>query len=201
MERFCSAVRMDSRAEAGLRLGFRFLEVLLAGSRSGELPEALCCELVWRLGDDGLDFVVGCAPGVDRSFRLALAREGLAARSFVACASRERLRCAYGLPAAVVVPEALSMAAALHRRTVWMVRRSSVVVLFPEGRDGSWGPGSRLVLRTALEQGKPVFVASGTEPRVPAPAAILPGSLYGLVRGWWVVPHAVHADTLCDVEA
>ena len=91
------------------------------------------------------------------------------------------------------------MAAALHRRTVWMVTRCALVVLFPEGRDGSWGPGSRLVLRTAVEQGKPVFVASSTEPR--APADVLPGSLYGLVRGWWVVPHPIHADALCDVGA
>ena len=80
-----------------------------------------------------------------------------------------------------------------------MVTRCSVVVLFPEGRDRSWGPGSRLVLRTAVEQGKPVFVASATEPRTPA--VVTPGSLYGLVSGWWVVPHSVHADTLCDVGA
>jgi hypothetical protein len=168
----------------------------------GVLPEALGRELVWRLAEDGLDFVVGCASGVDRSFRLALAWEGLASRSFVACASRERLRFARGLPAALVVPEGLSMAAALHRRTVWMVMRCSLAILFPGGRDGSWGPGSRLVLRTATELGKPVFVASGTtEPRAAVPAQMQPGSLYGLVSGWWVVPHAVHEAALCDVGA
>ena len=173
--------------------------VLLAGSRSGLVPEALCRELVWRLGEDGLDFVVGCAPGVDRSFRFALAREGLAGKSFVACVSRERLRCACGLPATVVVPQGLSMAASLHRRTVWMVTRCCVAVLFPEGQDRSWGPGSRLVLRTALEQGKPVFVASATEPH--APAVVRPGRLYGLVSGWWVVQRVVRANIPCDVGA
>ena len=184
---------------------FRFLagrpEVLLAGSRSGSLPEALCREVVRRLSSDGFGFLVGCATGVDLSFRVALAREQLAGKTVVACASRERLSQSCGLPASVVVPEGLSMAAALHRRTVWMVTNCRMVVLFPKGRDGSWGPGSRLVLRTAVDQGRPVFVASGMEPRGAAPAVLVPGSLYGLVRGWWVVPQPIHADALCDVGA
>ena len=91
------------------------------------------------------------------------------------------------------------MAAALHWRTVWMVTRSTMVVLFPEGQRRSWGPGSRLVLRTAVEQGKPVFVVSGMEPC--APAVVTPGSLCGLVHGWRVAPRSFHADALCDVGA
>jgi hypothetical protein len=137
---------------------------------------------------------------VDQSFRLALAQENLAGKSFVACASRERLRRSCGLFASVVVPRGLSMAAALHRRTVWMVKRSCMAILFPEGADGTWGPGSCLVLRAALDQLKPVFVASSVEPHAPAPAVLLPGSLYGLVEGWWVVPHPIHADGPCDEE-
>lgn len=56
-----------------------------------------------------------------------------------------------------------------------------------------------MVLRTALAQGEPVFVASGTEPR--ARVLVQPGSLYRVVRGWWVIPDAVHAAALCDMGA
>jgi hypothetical protein len=200
MVRISVPVRGGEEAERAFRFRVQPLGVLLAGSRSGVLPEGLCRQVVRRLSAEGFAFFVGCATGVDRSFRLALARENLAGKSFVACASRERLRRCCGLFASVVVPEGLSMAAALHRRTVWMVKRCCMAILFPEGRDGSWGPGSRLVLRAALEQLKPVFVASTTEPRAPAPAVLLPGSLYGLVEGWWVVPHPIHADGPCDEE-
>ena len=199
-------VRISVPVRGGVEAGgaFRFrvqpLGVLLAGSRSGVLPQGLCRQVVRRLAAEGFAFFVGCAPGVDASFRLALAQEGLGRKSFVACASRDRLRGSCGLFASVVVPPGLSMAAALHRRTVWMVKRCCMAVLFPEGADRSWGPGSRLVLRAALEQLKPVFVASGTEPRAPAPAVLLPGSLYGLVGGWWVVPHPIHADGPCDED-
>ena len=200
MVRISVPVRGGEEAGRAFRFRVQPLGVLLAGSRSGVLPEALCREVVRRLAGEGFAFFVGCATGVDRSFRLALAQENLAGKSFVACASRERLRRSCGLFASVVVPRGLSIAAALHRRTVWMVKRCCMAILFPEGRDGSWGPGSRLVLRTALDQLKPVFVASSVEPRAPAPAVLLPGSLYGLVDGWWVVPHPIHADGPCDED-
>jgi hypothetical protein len=201
MLKFGIPVGRDAEASGVPRSQPQRTAVLLAGSRSRGLPEALCRGIVRRLAVEGFGYLVGCAPGVDRSFRLALAREGLARSSVVACASRERLSRSCGLPVAMVAPEWLSMAAALHWRTVWMVTRCRMVVLFPEGQDGSWGPGSRLVLRTALEQGKPVFVASATEPRAPASAVVRPGSMYGLVSGWWVVPRAIHAAALCDVGA
>ena len=200
MVRISVPVRGGVEAQGAFRFRVQPLGVLLAGSGSGRLPEAMCRQVVRRLSAEGFSFFVGCTTGVDRSFRQALAREHLAGKTFVACASRERLRHSCGLFASVAVPEGLSVAAALHRRTVWMVKRCCMAVLFAEGTDGSWGPGSRLVLRAALEQLKPVFVASGTEPRAPAPAALLPGSLYGLVGGWWVVPHPIHADGPCDED-
>ena len=200
MVRISVPVRGGVEAQGAFRFRVQPLGVLLAGSGSGRLPEAMCRQVVRHLSAEGFSFFVGCATGVDQSFRQALAREHLAGKSFVACASRERLRRSCGLLASVVVPEGLSVAAALHRRTVWMVKRCCMAILFPEGADGSWGPGSRLVLRAALEQLKPVFVASGTEPRAPAPAVLLPGNLYGIVEGWWVVLHPIHADGPCDED-
>lgn len=72
---------------------------------------------------------------------------------------------------------------------------------FPKVADRSWGPGSRLVLRTAVEQGKLEFVTSATEPYAPASAQIEPGRLYGIVSGWWVVSDALRAKVSCDVGA
>ena len=46
--------------------------------------------------------------------------------------------------------------AALARRTLWLVKRSSLVVLFPERpADRQWGSGSRLAYRSALYRLKP----------------------------------------------
>ena len=56
---------------------------------------------------------------------------------------------ALGLRAFKVVPKGLHPKAALRRRTLWMVKRSALVVLFPENPyDRDWGPGSRLVFRS-----------------------------------------------------
>ena len=53
---------------------------------------------------------------------------------FVGCAFGKRARrCrAEGLFASAVVPEGIPPNAALARRTLWLVKRSSLVVLFPE---------------------------------------------------------------------
>ena len=72
---------------------------------------------------------------------------------FVSCAfGRHARRCrAEGLFASAVVPEGIPPNAALARRTLWLVKRSSLVVLFPERpADRQWGPGSRLAYRSAL---------------------------------------------------
>ena len=76
---------------------------------------------------------------------------------------------AEGLFASTVVPEGIPPKAALARRTLWLVKRSSVVVLFAERpTDGQWGPGSRHVFRSALYHLKPVFVVPSRPPAAPA---------------------------------
>jgi hypothetical protein len=143
MVRISVPVRGGVEAEAAFRFRVQPLGVLLAGSRSGMLPEALCRQVVRRLCGEGFSFFVGCATGVDRSFRQALAREHLAGKSFVTCASRERLRRSCGLFASVVVPAGLSMRAALHRRTVWMVHGRRMA----GARSGAGGSLSRESVR------------------------------------------------------
>jgi hypothetical protein len=175
---------------------------LLAGSRHRELSQEVCRGLVEGLGSQGFAFLVGCAPGVDRSFRQVLSSSRYAESSLVACAFRSRVRAlsGYGLASCWVVPEGLSPKAALRRRTLWLVKRCCLAVLFPEDPcTGQWGPGSRLVYRACLDQLKPLFVASSVAPRQTEHMRVAGSTLYG-VSGFWVAPHPLAEGGPCDDE-
>ncbi len=183
---------------------FRFsveeLGVLFAGSRNRQVPQPVCQALIQGLARQGFSFWVGCASGVDRSFRKALSESEYAGRVFVGCAFRRRARAlsTYGLFASVVVPEGLSPKAALRRRTLWLVKRSCLVVLFPDDpTTGQWGKGSRLVFRTGLDRLKPLFVVSSRRPQASDHYRVIPSCLYG-VQGFWVVPHPTSEGGPCD---
>ena len=190
----------------GGRAEFRFsvqrLGVLFAGSRNRKVPEEVCRALISGLAGDGFSFWVGCASGVDRCFREALSESAYTDRVLVGCAFRRRVRALsnYGLSASVVVPQGLSPKAALRRRTLWLVKRACMVVLFPEDpATGQWGKGSRLVFRAALDQLKPVFVVCSSSPKGSDHYRVIGSCLYG-VEGFWVVPHPVSDGGPCDEE-
>ena len=176
--------------------------VLVAGSRQRELPQEVCRGLVEGLGSQGFAFLVGCAPGVDRSFRQALSQSRYAESTLVACAFRSRVRAlsSYGLASCWVVPPGLTPKAALRRRTLWLVKRCCLAVLFPEDPcTGQWGPGSRLVYRSCLDQLKPLFLVSSEVPRETEHVRVAGSTLYG-VAGFWVVPHPIEDGGPCDDE-
>jgi len=76
-----------------------------------------------------------------------------------------------------------------------------MVVLFPENpRDHCWGKGSSLVFRASMYHLKPVFVVSSTPPKESIHYRVLPSSLFGVVDGYWVVPHPVKEGGTCDDE-
>ncbi len=104
--------------------------VCFAGSRHGSVPRAQA--VVSALASHGVSFLVGCAPGVDRSFRQALVP--FASRTTVHCAFRSRARqvAQSGLIAICTVGTVPSAAAALHWRTVGMVSDGTFLVLFPD---------------------------------------------------------------------
>ena len=105
-----------------------------------------------------------------------------------------------GLFASAVVPEGIPPRAPLARRTLWLVKRSSLVVLFPERpADRQWGPGSRLAYRSALYHLKPTFVVASRPPVAPAFCRVAAADLFATVDGYWVVPHTFR-DGLCDDE-
>ena len=176
---------------------------LLAGSRNGFIDPQEAQRITAALASAGFSFLVGCATGVDACFRLTLAELPHAAEStFVACAFADRVRSSVsrGLFASVVVPDGLSPAAALRRRTLWMVKRASLLVLFPDDPlSGRWGRGSTLAFRAATEQLKPVFVVSSTAPPRSPIYQVVAARLFDVVDGYWAVPHPVAAGT-CDEE-
>jgi hypothetical protein len=76
----------EPQARTVLRLSVQEAGVLLAGSRHRTVPQAVCRGLAEGLGSQGFAFLVGCAPGVDRSFRQALSESRYAESTLVACA-------------------------------------------------------------------------------------------------------------------
>ena len=177
--------------------------VLFAGSRHGTVPPETASRLVDRLTGAGFGFLVGCAPGIDASFRQAVSsNEQARETSFIACAFDNRVgqNEEAGLTAAVVVPDGLSAAAALRRRTLWMVKRSVLLILFPDDPPtGHWGKGSRLAFQAALFQLKPVFVVTAKRPADSPHHRIIADSFYGVTDGYWAVPHPTELGT-CDEE-
>ena len=82
-----------------------------------------------------------------------------------------------------------------------MVKRSALVVLFPESPfDGIWGSGSHLVFRSSMYHLKPVFVVSRKAPKESVHYRMAESDLFGAVRGYWVVPHPIEEGGTCDDE-
>lgn len=178
--------------------------VMLAGSRNLELSRDFCRRVANELHTRGFGFFVGCAPGVDESFRKVLSFEPFKERSFVACAfpNRTKPKYTYGLDAFVVVPEKIPVRAALARRTVWMARRCQFLVLFPDDpKSGKWGKGSTLAFFTAALNLKPVFIYSKICPLKSPVYNILYSSFFGILPGYWVIPHTYKLHGTCEDEA
>lgn len=176
---------------------------LLAGSRHGVVPTHTASLVVAALRRLGFSFLVGCAPGVDACFRRTLALSpGAEERTFVACAFAHRAEAISktGLFASLVVPGGVSPKAALRRRTLWMVKRSELLLLFPDDpATGRWGRGSALAFRAALDQLKPVFVVTSRAPARSLSYHVVADRFCGFLPGFWAVPHPVEAGT-CDEE-
>ena len=118
--------------------------VAFAGSRHGSLPDPVTEAVVNVFYAFDFTFLTGCASGIDGCFRRVLRHRPYTKRSMVACAfeSRARRFDSRGLAEFAVVPDGLSPAAALHRRTVWMVRNCGLLVPFPaDPVFGHWGKG------------------------------------------------------------
>ena len=183
---------VPARTGAACSFRVRSHSVAFAGSRNGAVHRDTASALVEGFAHLGFGFLTGCATGIDRCFRLAFAsKASVAERSIVACAFPHRARrfSVGEIFASVVVPDGLSPAAALHRRTVWIVRHASLLVLFPDNPvTGRWGRGSRLAFDTARLNCKPVFLVTRNPPKPSVGESVLPSNLFGILDGYWVVP-------------
>ena len=63
-----------------------------AGSRYGAVEQNTCHQLLSSFSRRGFSFLVGCAPGIDESFRTALAGSESRSRCTVHCAFPSRMR-------------------------------------------------------------------------------------------------------------
>jgi hypothetical protein len=118
--------------------------VAFAGSRRGSLPDSVTVPFVHAFHALDFSLLNGCAPGINACYRRGMATEPLGQQSLVACAfeSRSHRAEASGLFGIPVVPSGLSPAAALQRRTDWMVCHCGLLVFFPaDPVFGRWGKG------------------------------------------------------------
>jgi len=67
-------------------------------------------------------------------------------------------------------------------------QRCCMAILFPEGRTGAGGR-ARVWCAGRPEQAQARVCGIGTEPARSGSGGAPARSLYGLVDGWWVVPH------------
>ena len=166
--------------------------VAFAGSRNGAVSDRTATAIVEGFRLRGYGFLTGCASGIDACFRSAfIDNSEVAERSIVACAfeDREKRFSTGEVFATTVVPSGLSPAAALHRRTIWIVKHSSVLVLFPENSvTGRWGRGSQLAFDAARHHLKPVFIVTASPPKSSVGETVVASNLFGVVDGYWVVP-------------
>jgi len=178
--------------------------VLFAGSRNTLVSQTIASGLVSSFARLGFSFFVGCARGIDQCFRKALAGSAYAEKTFIACAYIRRIQrnIDMGLFATCVVPYGIPPKAALVRRTLWMVKRASLVVLFPDNPETEqWGKGSTIVFNSTILQLKPLFVVTKHKPEEKDIYRVLPTCFQGLVNGYWVIPHPITKGGTCDDES
>ena len=196
-------VTFQVAGDAALQFNVAARSVLLAGSRCGQVEPSTCQALIEQFRRHGFGFFVAARPGwMPPSARRWLTQNAAPTR----CSSAARSASAHGAAGPRDCsprrwcPRAPPPKAALARRTLWLVKRSSLVVLFPERpADRQWGPGSRHVFRSSLYHLKPLFVVASRPPVAPAFCQVVASDLFATVDGYWVVPHTFR-DGFCDDE-
>ena len=176
----------DSGSPALFNFSVETSLLAFAGSRSMTVSPVICNDLVSIFGSLGFSFITGCADGVDASFRRAISDSDYIAMSIVACAFKSRYNRLRGVFPLYVVPENIPPKAALAKRTLWITSRCSMLILFPSDPIGR---GSALAFKSAIMNSKPVFVVTDTRPKESSLYIVLKSNLFGIVDGYWCIPH------------
>jgi hypothetical protein len=116
-------VPLEQEAGEQFRFSVPCRSVLLAGSHHSSVPHDTCRQPIQQFHHLDFRFFVGCASGIDRRFREALATSPYRKDCVVTCAYGNPvcLPRSLGLSASVVVPLGLTPAAALRRRTLFVM--------------------------------------------------------------------------------
>ena len=163
-----------------------------AGSRNQTVSTQVCRDLVSGFGRLGFNFVVGCANGADVSFRSALAESDYSGKAFVACCYSYRVPKTTDLTCDLVVPDTVHPRSAPRVRTLWMVDHCDMAVVFADDpKADTWGKGSTVCINACIKQGKPVFVVTSHRPEAFDTHVVLPTSLFGTIRGYFIVPRTI----------
>ena len=163
--------------------------VLFTGSRYSGLDRMTCDLLIQYFAMLDYGFVVGCDAGVDRAFRLTLSHSEYADRSLVACVNRSKFRYTYGIRAQVVAPVRFSLESVIFHRSMWLAKNTSCGIIFPDHPfHRKWDTGQQKLFMAYLSHLKPVFMVTEFPPDECNFYKIIPTSLNGIVRGFWIVP-------------
>ena len=179
--------------------------LLFAGSRYLSVNNQTSSDLINAFGSIGFSFLIGCATGVDESFRRALSCSDYKDRTIVALAFPQRVNRCYGLNS-MVVSRGMPPKIALAKRTIWMSSYCSLLILFPSDPIGKpqpllskeLGKGSALAFNNAIKNNKPVFVVSGSSPKESDLYTVLPSNLFGVIDGYWCIPNVYKNTGLCN---
>lgn len=166
--------------------------ILFGGSRFYSVSPRVTSDLLSIFGSLGFSFITGCAKGVDESFRKAFLESSHKDRTLVACAGKKKADTFKGIHALYVIPSHIPPNKALAQRTLWMVNRASMTILFPSS---PMGKGSSLAFYSSVNKGKPVFIVD-CKPDDSPDYRIYPSSLFGIVSGFWCIPQTMPSPRL-----
>ena len=173
--------------------------VLFTGSRFQGIDRMTCDLLIQYFAMLDYGFIVGCHAGIDRAFRLALSHSEYADRSLVACVNRTKFRYTYGIQAKVVAPVRFSLESIIFHRSMWLAKHTSCGILFPDHPfEKKWDLGQQKLLMAFLSHLKPVFMVTEYPPAENDFFHILPTSLNGIVKGYWMVPVCIGKEHSSD---
>ena len=92
-------------------------------------------------------------------------------------------------PVKLVVPDTVHPRSAPRVRTLYMVDRCNMALVFADDpKTDLWGKGSTVAINNCIKQGKPVFVITKHRPDKINNYHVLPTCLFGVVKGYFIIP-------------
>jgi hypothetical protein len=92
------------------------------------------------------------------------------------------------LPVRLVVPDTVHPRSAPRVRTLYMVDRCDMALVFSDDpKTDLWGKGSTVAINNCIKQDKPAFVITKHRPDKINNYHVLPTCLFGVVKGYFII--------------